>query len=130
MKRASEALHEIAVVERSQFSLIKYDLITLVGTRSENVAEMIFSISQHTALKWAFDFAQVGQAVDVTRTASVAALGGFVSCDAGAVSTSRSRASERRRARGPAGLGRVATSRRQRWARFGSGLSGYTCPRF
>ena len=53
MKRASEALHEIAVVERSQFSLIKYDLITLVGTRSENVAEMIFSISQHTALKWA-----------------------------------------------------------------------------
>ena len=76
-----------------------------------------------------FDFAQVGQAVDVTRTASVAALRGIVSFDAGAVPTSRARASERRRARGPAGLGRVATSRSPRWIHFGSATAGRPCLR-
>ena len=61
MKRASDALCSIADSSAIPDLGTTYDLTTLVEGRGwRTIAEMIFSISQHTAFKRAFDFAQVG----------------------------------------------------------------------
>ena len=50
---------------------ITYDLTTLVWAEVENDDETIFSISQHTAFKRAFDFAQVGPPARPSMPAAV-----------------------------------------------------------
>ena len=85
-----------------------YDLITLVGPKLRTIAETIFSISQHTAFKKGIRLcssrASRGRrrVPPASQRCAGTRLGNASTAGPG-------------RARGPAGLGTLATSRRSRW---------------